>query len=92
MNLKEVIQTIADPNAGLEWDEAWDCLKRLNQSYKSELPLLYAALAKPDLSLRIFAIRGIAKVEDDFETMARHLTPLLTDGDYEVRREAVAIL
>jgi HEAT repeat protein len=92
MELNTVIATLRDDRPSFEWDDAWDKLKAINPSLRSELPLLRDALSDPSPSVRIFALKAIARIGGDLDGVMPEVIPLLKDSEQYVRAEATKVL
>ena len=96
--LSEIIRTLRDENAEIEWDDAWNTLDWIGPHHSTGLPFLCeiaqgnSKVPNRNSSERAWAIRAIAKIGADSGDVVPVLTTLLEDKSREVRGEAATAL
>lgn len=92
MDVQAILTVLRDDDKDFEWDDAWDKLHSIGEFCRSELPLLRGALSDPSSSVRIFALKALARIGGDLDAAMPDVIPLLKDKEQEVRAEATKVL
>jgi hypothetical protein len=81
-------ETIHDSDKDTRWVTVY-LMGECGKASANELPLLTAALRDPKPRVRFYAIPAVAIVAPDAATALAAISPLLTDNDINVSRQAV---
>jgi len=92
MDIQTILTVLRADDKEWEWDDAWDKLYSIDPSYRSELPLLRETLTDPSPSVRIFALKALARIGGDLDAAMPDVIPLLKDREQDVRAEATKVL
>src|SRR6185436_1481997 len=91
-DIQSILAVLRDESQEIEWDDAWDKLRFINASDRSELAVLHDALSDPSASVRAFSLKALARIGGDLDPLIPDVIQLLKDQDHDVRTEATKLL